>query len=228
MPEGSSCPTFQLCKWTTSGAPNNILVAHCLPVLSIQLLCSLIPPWYIEFWRFPHPKYFPRLPLLDGGRKSWYIIYYYYWKNLELNIIIIVVAEGKCLHCIESKGFFSAGLDVSSFCWTDACMGCVMSLRLINVLEYGWCNKRREVFGRVLELVCANFGRLNWDNSALVLRLYSTDGWLRGEICIDLLSEFGILFERKKLWFWMSVCKTIVMSCSRHVTVGRIDSCKTS
>ena len=40
------------CKWTTSGAPSNIDVAHCLPVSSIQLLCSLIPPWYIEFWGF--------------------------------------------------------------------------------------------------------------------------------------------------------------------------------
>ena len=58
MPEGSSCPTFQFSKWTTSEGPSNIPLAHCLPVLSIQLLCSLIPPWYIEFWRFPHPKYF--------------------------------------------------------------------------------------------------------------------------------------------------------------------------
>ena len=57
MPEGSSFPTFQLCKWTTSGVPWNIPVAHCLPVSRIQLLCSLIPPWYIEFWRFLHPKY---------------------------------------------------------------------------------------------------------------------------------------------------------------------------
>ena len=44
MPEGSSCPTFQLCKWPTSGAPSNIPVAHCLPVSRIQLICSLIPP----------------------------------------------------------------------------------------------------------------------------------------------------------------------------------------
>ena len=46
MPEGSSCPTFHLCKWTTSGAPCNILEAHCLPVSRIQLLCSLIAPWH--------------------------------------------------------------------------------------------------------------------------------------------------------------------------------------
>ena len=37
--------------------PSNIPVAHCLPVSRIQLHCSLIPPWYIEFWRFLHPKY---------------------------------------------------------------------------------------------------------------------------------------------------------------------------
>ena len=42
-------PTFQLSKWTTSGVPSNIPVAHCLPVLSIQFLCSLIPPWHIKF-----------------------------------------------------------------------------------------------------------------------------------------------------------------------------------
>ena len=49
MPEGSPCPTFKFCKWTTSGAPSNIPVAYCLPVSSIQLLCSLIPPWHMNF-----------------------------------------------------------------------------------------------------------------------------------------------------------------------------------
>ena len=58
-----SWSSFSLKNWTTSGVPSNIPVAHCHPVTSIQLLCSLIPPWHIEFWRFPHPNIC--LPLLS-------------------------------------------------------------------------------------------------------------------------------------------------------------------